>query len=130
MARSSEVDKFFTDDNLDDLETTAWYGGINYWASADEHAAITMHEPFHILDREDDGDLDGCTVHTITRAALVNAFVDIVNGDVPLAQYIRDYFHHAWDQRTPDDGIEMGEIDSDAADVWVQVALFGKVVYG
>jgi len=118
-----------TDENLSDLRTTAWYGGIDYWAGdprseAPEGTILSLR------------DLMGERDYFLNHKNLVDAFVAITHtnttksgGSSLMASYIFEYFMGAWNDRT-DEGIDMGYIDADAADVWVQIACFGEIVYG
>lgn len=120
-----------TDDDLDTLAITAGYGGITYWAgdaTRDEKDAAIEAEPdtFMVFRDNEEG-----KVVAITKAQARAAFVDLARPDQPhVNRTIHGYFQQALQQGTDEDGLEMGAIDADAADVWVQVAAFGKVVYG
>lgn len=115
-----------TDQNFEDLVTTAWYGAITYWATdpvseEPEGAIISLH----VMDDDDEPN-----DYHLTADDLAAAFVKILTKEVQIANWVHEYFKSAWDERTPDEGLEMGDIDAMAADVWVQVACFGKIVYG
>lgn len=116
-----------TDENLDDLATTAWYGGITYWAGGAPADHPASGARFVLVDREGgDGKVYEVTDHELRRAFMELADVDQKHVN----DTIHGYFLSAVRDRTPEDGIEMGSIDAEAADVWVQVAAFGEVVYG
>lgn len=115
-----------TDENLEDLATTAWYGAITYWATdpvseAPEGTIISL--------RVEDYDDEPLDFH-LSAEVLVAAFAKIISKEAPIGDWVYAYFKSAWDERTPDEGLEMGNIDAVAADVWVQVACFGTIVYG
>ena len=115
-----------TDENLFDLATTAWYGAITYWATdpvseAPEGTIISV--------RSEDYDEEPLDFH-LSADDLVAAFSKIISKEVPIGDWVYEYFKLAWDNRTPDEGLDMGDIDAVAADVWVQVACFGSIVYG
>lgn len=90
-----------TAQNVDDIMTTATYGGITYWAKA----------------------------YQLSPAKIRQAVVEIAEGK-HTNDRIRDYVRAAFDGWSAEDGIDCGEIDAEAADCIVQVACFGKVVYG
>lgn len=120
-----------TDENIDDMIETAQYGGISYWAGEaepDVRAAEFLANPRVVMvfrDSEGGGDVIG-----LTYADLRKAYFDLLSLDQRFVnKTIHGYFIDSWRERD-EDGIEMGNIDADAADVWVQVAAFGEVVYG
>ena len=115
-----------TDENLSDLRTTAWYGGITYWATdpvseAPEGTIISL--------RTEDYDVVPLDFH-LSAAALGEAFSRIISRQTRIADWLHEYFIEAWENRDPKEGLDMGFIDAVAADAWVQVACFGSVVYG
>lgn len=130
MPTLDAVSRAITDENLDDLTTTAWYGGINYWAASCVIPALGMGWWFDLYDHEDgaveENDADR---FRLNGKMLKRAFWQILEGEIQVARYIQEYFLRAWLERD-DEGIDMGHIDAEAADVWVQVAAFGRVIYG
>jgi hypothetical protein len=109
-----------TDQNVDDILAIASYGGITYWAiepTLEEFAGLPegKAEKVHYLSRDE---------IRVAYTRLLDPFQTYVNDEI--AGYILD----SWRDRTEEGGIEAGHIDADAADVIVQVAAFGKVVYG
>lgn len=114
-----------TEQNLDDLVTTAWYGGITYWAKPMKVGVISQAR-FEFMETEGDR-----RIHQLADKRLRDAYAKLVDLDQRLVnRTIHLYFIDSWRNRTEEDGIDMGSIDADAADVWVQVAAFGQVVYG
>lgn len=99
---------------LTDVFTTAFEGGINYWASVrvfrweDEQRGV-------LLDEEDDGREWTITLDTIARGITVLTAVDRLPAAFKLAN------------RT--NGAD-GDFDADDADRILQAGLFGQVVYG
>lgn len=119
-----------TDENVQDIVDTAAYGGITYWASEPSQAdfdAAPEGTVATIYDSETD-EPEGA-VHHLTADNIRQAVVDIVEKGLTNST-IRDYITGAFDEWNSEDGIDCGYIDADAADCIVQVACFGKVVYG
>lgn len=109
----------------DDVLTTAVEGGINYWAecrgyrwSDDGPTTADVRDAGY----EDDG--PGEWKH-LTRASMVEAF-SVLRSDKPLALHssYRERINQAW--RAAD----AGDIDTTDADIVVQVAVLGDVIYG
>lgn len=111
--------RYTSDDILD-----AWGGRSPAYASpwfpwvssSDAYDALTVHY--------DDPEGEGETIngrapgpHVIAGADIRKATAAILDGRVQVAPRIRD-------------DIRTGELDHDAADVIVQVALFGAIIYG
>lgn len=105
----------FTAEEWGDIVDTAGYG-IGYWADTaevdDELYTYTVHE-----NEVDD-------VFTVTKPDLERAWALIVNRKVTLNDTIRGYFDASTNEN------DLGHIDATCADVLVQVAIFGEVVYG
>lgn len=116
-----------TAENVEDIMTTAAYGGITYWAiEPNEKEFADAPAGTHTIV---DGEAEGSGVHYLTPAKIKQAVVEIAEGK-HTADYIRDYVRSAFDGWTREDGIDCGDIDSSAADCIVQVACFGEVIYG
>lgn len=111
------------DETISDMLDAAGYG-IGYWASS---LIDTQDPPPHIEVHLHQG-----TVHRCTYLELRAAFGQLVDPDqAHIGRALHEYFTAAVRDRDRTTGvIDAGHIDSDAADVWVQVALFGKVLYG
>lgn len=120
-----------TDDNLETLVETAQYGGISYWAvdaSQDDKDTAFAADPDTLMVFRDG---EENTLVAITRQQLREAFAKLAAPDQQIVgNMIFVYIQNAIADATEEDGLDMGCIDSDAADVWVQVAAFGKIVYG
>ena len=111
-----------TDEDIDDIVCTALEGGITYWCSSaevvggkylGEYASdqISRGGSLRLYDAEEDKSYE------LTKYKFVTGF----------ALACRDgYLDEAFDG----DGFDTGEIDAELADVIVQYALFGEVVYG
>ena len=118
-----------TDQNLLDMIDGAGYG-IAYWATEatvdTEARTYTVHEG----EIEPSGEGDGTGVHTIPFDTLKETYWKLVSLD---QQYVNSeihgYFLHSYLERD-EGGVDAGWIDASAADVLVQVAAFGKVVFG
>lgn len=114
-----------TDENVEDIMGTAAYGGITYWAVEPEQADFTAApEGTHTIRDGEDGKVYHLTADQIRQATL-----EIAKGK-HTGPMVRDYVRSAFWNWNSEDGIDCGDIDADAADCIVQVACFGKVVYG
>ena len=128
-----------TDDNVQDIIDTAAGGGITYWATEpteEEFAGLPEGKTWTIVEgsgacpffgEEREVEAVHYVGHNQIRAAyakLLDPYQQYVNGE------IHGYILDSWRDRTEEDGIDTAHIDADAADVIVQVAVFGKVVYG
>ncbi|AKY03826.1 hypothetical protein AVT29_gp71 [Streptomyces phage Amela] len=116
-----------TDENAQDIIDTAAYGGITYWAieptqkdfaDAPEGTAATIR----------DGEED--QVHYLTLDQVKKAYRKLLKNEPRIVgPQVHGYIKDSWAERD-EDGIDCGYIDADAADVIVQVAIFGEIVYG
>jgi hypothetical protein len=115
-----------TAENVDDVMEIAAYGGITYWATdpSEKDFADTHDGSAHVIKEEDGG-----KVFRLTPTMIRQAIVEVAEGK-HTNDTIRDYVRQAFEDWSEEDGIDCGEIDADAADCIVQVACFGKVVYG
>ncbi|MFE0964083.1 hypothetical protein [Streptomyces fungicidicus] len=128
-----------TDENVNDIMEIASYGGITYWAiepTLEEFAGLPEGKAYTIVEGEDadpffGGEREVEAVHYLSRDEIRVAYTKLLD---PHQQYVNDeiagYILDSWRERTEEHGIDAGYIDADAADVIVQVAAFGKVVYG
>lgn len=116
-----------TAENVDDIMTTAAYGGITYWATepTPENFAAAP-EGTHVIREADSEDV---TPFYLTPAKIKEAVVEVAEGKHTNTT-IRDYVRAAFANWTAEGGIDCGDIDADAADCIVQVACFGELVYG
>lgn len=111
-----------------DVLTTAVEGGINYWA---DFVSVSRLQPdlsvnnVRLRPREEDAELAvDDEVFQITHLRIGQAMQLVVSGDVLVRDDIRRAVLHAI--ADPDNA----DIDAEAADVLVQVACFGEIVYG
>lgn len=98
---------------LDDIRITAFGGGIDYWAKISGHS----------IKEHDDGGLVGRWIEITPNLievgiALVKHPTFKVRDDILAAILLGDRNNDA------------GEIDIECADVIVQAAVFGEIVYG
>ena len=112
---------FITDDNVHEICETAGYG-IDYYATHaegefPEDAVFGVHIP--------DGGRDFFLTADEIRVATVRCAYD---HTIQMGNWVRGYFLSAF-SGYPDE-LDTGCIDATAADVIVQVAMFGKLVYG
>lgn len=108
---------------LYDVMTTAAEGGIGYWAVTipQRDAELNVTELL-VADAEDEP--DERVWRTITPEKLHAAILKIQRAEVQILKDIVGQFHGY-----PHD-IDITDHDADGADVAVQIAAFGKVVYG
>lgn len=116
-----------SDQNITDMLDAAGYG-IAYWAAratVDEEART-----YTVLPLEDPVEDKEPEQIVVTFGQIADAFDKLLNNDPKLVgSYVHKYFLYAYADRDSH-GIEAGHIDAEAADVLVQVAVFGEVVYG
>ena len=98
------------DTNLHDIFTTAIEGGINYWASL----VMVDHDEDNWYARVLDRDAETGFLHVIDKATIREGIRNLAKSE---------YTHHL------DDLVE-DNMDATTADVIVQMALFGDIVYG
>lgn len=103
---------------LTDILVTAVEGGINYWAIVEGYQHSGEPADRKVVVRHPEG------VAQVTLRDIVLAVRKIINKRVPVTPYIRDILVEA------DKTLDAGDIDAEVADVVVQVAAFGKIVYG
>jgi hypothetical protein len=120
-------------DFLASVLSTAVEGGISYWASAkpgtykwgSENGPHTFGDAHYasITIREDDDGQTGPWRH-VSEATIAQGIARVKRPDFRInTQLLGDIL-------TGDRNNDAGEIDADGADVIVQAALFGKIVYG
>ncbi|WMI33393.1 hypothetical protein SEA_PROVOLONE_73 [Streptomyces phage Provolone] len=135
---STKVANTVTDENVQDIIDTASYGGITYWAlepTEAEFAGLPEGKTYTIVEGEDGSWLGGERevegVHYLSRDDIRNAYAKLLDLDQRFVnREIHGYILDSWRDRTERDGIDAGHIDAGAADVIVQVAIFGEVIYG
>jgi len=104
-----------------DVIVTARCGAIGYWAQETGYYASIGAMMIDECDEETGERTDS---HVITAASIREAIRMILLGDVAVH---RDIAMSIWQGNRDKDA---GMIDADAADVIVQVACFGQIVYG
>lgn len=106
---------------LRDVAITAAEGGVNYWGG------VVAYDPdagtFRVEETDGMGGGDG-PVHTVDGDLIERGIARLAVPGVQCAADIRGWVLRG--SATND----AGEIDADAADVIVQVGLFGEIVYG
>ncbi|WP_367135837.1 hypothetical protein [Saccharothrix sp. HUAS TT1] len=128
--QDNEFDRnVITDENVDEIMDTAGYG-ITYWATSPTEGQLAKapeDTSFVIVEDEEDGSGE---VHYLTRDHIRDAFLKILGPEQTLVNdRVQGYLLAAWRDRDGE-GIDTTHVDSDAADCIVQVAAFGRLVYG
>jgi hypothetical protein len=117
-----------TDQNIADMLDAAGYG-IGYWAdwATVDEAART----YTVMPHEDPNEDKEPGQIVVTFDQIAEAFNKLLNNEPELliGSMVHRYFLYAYADRDSN-GIDAGHIDAEAADVLVQVALWGEVVYG
>jgi hypothetical protein len=112
------MDHVITKDQFLDLVDTAGYA-IGYWADrAEVHWGNASDPKYTVWEEAGGGRRD------ITPAMIEQAMVDVYMGNVGISKGIKDSVTSAIMEE------EYGDIDGEAADALVQIALFGCIVYG
>lgn len=113
-----------TDQNIVDMLDAAGYG-IAYWASkATVNEEVRTYTVWWY-----DGD-DEPAYQVVTFDEITEAFNKLLENEPKLVgAWLHKYFLYAYADR-PEEGIDTGHIDADAADVLIQVAMFKEVVFG
>lgn len=112
------LDHVITEDQFLDLVDTAGYA-IGYWADRAEVHWGATDKKYSVWEDDDDN-----TRHDITPAMVEQAMVDIHTGKIDVR---RDIVKSITDAILAGD---CDDIDGEAADVIIQVAAFGEIVYG
>lgn len=115
MAYVIKVEQVLSETFIDDVVTTAVEGGINYWAT--EIHRVDDVISFAVDDTPGDGR------KTVTHRMVAEAIQNILSEDMA-GSYLTEQVREA--VLTHD----AGHIDAEGADVIVQVAALGEVVYG
>lgn len=110
------------------LEMAGYYSGIGYWAvkmeQDDEARTVTITE-------NEEGEN---AVHVLTYDKIEATFWKLADSwqDLKVNSTIRSYFYKAVSDGIEDGkgDIDSGHMDADAADVLIQFACFGELVYG
>lgn len=112
---------------LNDVICTAVEGGIGYWSQVSNYRwGDEIETTVRVHELDDDGTPDAIGV-PITPAKVEEAIALILTKD---SQY--DYIHPRVRSQIFAASVEndAGDIDADLADIIIQVAMFGKIVYG
>lgn len=113
-----EIPEGFIEDAIID---TAGYG-IGYWASA---AQVDSDRSEYVVTEDETG-----KVFTLTYAELADAFLDLALGDAPVGSDYQGWAFEALQEIRAGEQYPGGSIDAPTADIIVQWAAFGEVVYG
>jgi hypothetical protein len=107
---------------IDTLIEMAGYG-IDYWVST---AVIDSEAGTYTVVEDEDG-----TEHVISYYKLAETLIRVaLDPSLGLRDDIVGYAFEWFKQEREGDEFAAGEIDSDLADVVVQIAAFGEVIYG
>lgn len=122
-----------TNKDIDDIMCTALEGGINYWATeaevVGEYRGKWAHEQISrggelVIHLDEPFDDDDTEAYTLDKANFLRG----------LRMYLEDpekpYNIVEFDKETGKNVIDTGEVDAVVADVIIQYALFGEVVFG
>ena len=110
----------------DDVLTTAVEGGIGYWSVGRRYTWSEDAETSIELIEQDDGHVHGEWV-LIDRAAVRKAY-NLIVSDKANTLGLGDYYRNALLSAYAE--CDAGEVDSELADIVVQVAMLGEVRYG
>lgn len=123
MAEKTDREQF-----LDDIITTAVEGGIGYWSQVSQYrwgdekeTTVRVHE----LDSA--GNVENKVGVPITRNKIEEAIKKIADMNTSI-EYLHPRVRGEIFIASCDN--DAGDIDATLADIIVQVAMFGKVVYG
>lgn len=123
--------EFFSDIITTSIESG--YGSVYYWDSLHRVHREWDNAELDILDRTalalvvtHQENLPGCVTETvrIDHGMIAQVLGNILSGKVEVAPHIREYIDTAVREK------DAGNIDADAADVIMQIATFGSIVYG
>ena len=128
----SDITDKITDENVDDMISAA-ESGMGYWAFAAtsaEKSKATAEQVCIFVRQEDEDDNLTRVVHYLTRDDIRAAYEKLLHVDQTwVGRVMHNYFISSWHGRD-ENGIDAGEIDSDAGDVLLQLAAVGEVIYG
>jgi hypothetical protein len=106
---------------LDDITITAVEGGIGYW-SLGRNYVWSDEGPTSVEIRVEDEEDD--TWHTVDRSAIRKGITRLLSGDMKVHESYVDVLRKA------DRHNDAGDIDATMADLIVQAAVLGEIVYG
>jgi len=111
---------------LRDIAITAIEGGTGYWASVSEYRAdVAANEiivVIHFYEGEDDG--DDQQTRKLTLMDIAEGIKRVLNPEFRVGDQIKGCLIQSICSN------DAGMADADVADVIVQAALFGEIVYG
>ena len=114
---------------LTDVLTTAVEGGIGYWAQVTSYTwdtEVVADRGVTITDVEDSG-----AIVRVTVANIATALGKFTKGTaVEAAAVVKVHPSYVRQIRTANRENDGGEIDADLADMVLQVAALGEVIYG
>jgi hypothetical protein len=107
---------------LSDVFIIALEGGISYWADVTKvERVVDLHAGMEVRDNED----REAPWHYVGRQALRTAINTIIHDRaLAIRSDLRRDIYSAWID------LDAGQIDAEGADVIVQVAAFGEIVFG
>jgi hypothetical protein len=131
-SKSITINIELTDQFCSDIMCTALEGGIGYWAQADKIVQSDEEDcMLHYVScklaalNDDETDFDWSNPYTLDFNAIRRGVERVLHPDFSVRSDIR-----GWILADLCDQERGGMIDSEAADVIVQAALFGEIVYG
>lgn len=118
-----------TEEDVQDLVTTALCGGIGYWAKLDNSGA-----------EFDEAPEDECIDETVARLLIEGKTVELIDEEdgsvygwtlANLLEGLSRYLSGSRSSIVGDDGtLDMCMVDAEAADMIVQLGIFGETIYG
>ena len=105
-----------TTDFLDIVDTAGYV--IGYWADEAE-VDDSGDDPTYTVSCE-----EGTEIHTLTKDDIELAIARLIDGTVSVCSSIKDDIRSAITEK------DYGMIDAYAADVIIQAACFGSIIYG
>lgn len=120
-----------TEEDIENLMCSALCGGIGYWAVLDNSTPEFERMP-------EDERIDTWTAKLLMDGETI-CFLDAEDHEVMwtlrmnmLLNGIRLYIEKGYDRwgAFSNGEVEMGQVDAEAADMIVQLALFGEILYG
>lgn len=120
-----EMTKTAREEFLDDIIITAIEGGIGYWSVCHKYEWDGKPEVTAVIQEfdESDGEVTGPKI-TLNRDLIIKGINKVLAGESGVADRMVKLIAGA---NATNDG---GDIDADGADVIVQAAIFGELVYG
>lgn len=117
-----------TEDMIQDLVTTAFCGGIGYWAVLDNSGEDFENAP--------NGECIDETVARLLMEGKTIKLIDVEDEEIylltlkKLLRGFKEYVVGGYDYDVVDGKVDMCSIDADRADKIVQLGLFGEEVFG